>query len=274
MSTEQLSYGDERIISSVFDPENSPDTPTAKIDPALPEDPRITDKILLSQLRKRELDAVRLVEQYSTELTARPNLSGMNEPSADSEDQQKKTQVYNQAQATLSQLVDEYPNYASAYNNRAQLHRWYHGNKLISLQALRGDDEQATTALDAILVDLDKAVELASPLGSVPVVSPAQAKLLSQVWTQRGAVLWGLAKTLQKTSESGTTIEKKAGSPVPEWRTWDTMRLEEEGSRSFHMAGLYGSEVGRAMAVKTNPYARLCAGIVKEAMTNEYKSYR
>jgi hypothetical protein len=278
MSSRDLSQGDERILSSVFDPENSPDTPAAKIDPSLPEDPHITDASLLSQLRNKELQAVRSVEQYSLEISSKPNFSNAgssgssnNNDTQSSEDQEKKNQVYIKAQSILSQLINEYPLYASAYNNRAQLHRWYYGHHLISIEALRGDNEETITALDAIFKDLDEAVRLASPTGTNAVVSPGQAKLLGQAWTQRGAVLWGLAKTLEK--ESGTPIERRFGSSVPEWRTWDAMRLEEEGSRSFYMAGLYGSEVGRAMAVKTNPYARLCAGIVKEAMASEYSFY-
>jgi hypothetical protein len=271
MSSRDLSQGDERILSSVFDPENSPDTPTAKIDPSLPQDPHITDGELLAQLRKKELNAVRPVEQYSNAIASRPNISSSNNPAQNSQDQNEKNKVYNEAQSILSQLITEYPLYASAYNNRAQLHRWYYGTQLISIEALRGDDEDTIKALDAIFHDLDEAVRLASPSGTNAVVSPAQAKLLGQAWTQRGAVLWGLAKTLQK--ESGTPIERRFGSSVPEWRTWDAVRLEEEGSRSFYMAGLYGSEVGRAMAVKTNPYARLCAGIVKEAMANEYSLF-
>ena len=51
--------------------------------------------------------------------------------------------------------------------------------------------------------------------------------------------------------------------------SWDRMRFEEEGSRCFFMAGVYGSEVGKAMAVAANPYARLCGSIVKEAMRRE-----
>lgn len=54
-----------------------------------------------------------------------------------------------------------------------------------------------------------------------------------------------------------------------EWMGWDRMMFEEEGSRCFYMAGLYGSEVGRAMTVMANPYARLCGAIVKEAIRGE-----
>jgi len=35
------------------------------------------------------------------------------------------------------------------------------------------------------------------------------------------------------------------------------------------MGGRYGNEMARAMSVATNPYAKLCGGIVKEAMRAE-----
>ncbi len=35
------------------------------------------------------------------------------------------------------------------------------------------------------------------------------------------------------------------------------------------MGGRYGNDVAREMAVRTNPYAKLCGNIVKEAMRGE-----
>lgn len=37
----------------------------------------------------------------------------------------------------------------------------------------------------------------------------------------------------------------------------------------FQQGGRYGNEIARQMAVKTNPYAKMCGAIVKEAMRKE-----
>jgi len=126
-----------------------------------------------------------------------------------------------------------------------------------------------------VVKDINTSTQLASPVGAGAAVSPNQARLLSQAWTQRGAIFWGLAKKSKpnklprKEDDIYSKSDRLEGQPE-NWRSWDSMRLEEEGSRSFFMAGMYGSEIGRTMAVKTNPYARMCAGIVKEAMRSEY----
>ena len=46
--------------------------------------------------------------------------------------------------------------------------------------------------------------------------------------------------------------------------------LEEKSSRDFFLGGRYGNEVSKAMAVHTNPYAKMCGSIVKEAMRKEF----
>jgi hypothetical protein len=40
--------------------------------------------------------------------------------------------------------------------------------------------------------------------------------------------------------------------------------LEEASARDFFMGGRYGNEIGKAMVVHTNPYAKMCGNIVKE----------
>jgi hypothetical protein len=46
-------------------------------------------------------------------------------------------------------------------------------------------------------------------------------------------------------------------------------RLEERASQEFALAGKYGSDLARAMAVRTNPYAKMCGAIVKTALQRE-----
>jgi len=120
----------------------------------------------------------------------------------------------------LSGLIAEHPQYASAYNNRAQLRR------ILS------------HPLADIKVDLRTAIALASPSRSMDPVSDLQAKVLSNAYTQLGVVLLREGK-------------------------------EEEVGGVFQVGARYGGEVAKVMAVKLNPVARLCGGIVKEAMRKE-----
>ena len=46
--------------------------------------------------------------------------------------------------------------------------------------------------------------------------------------------------------------------------------LEEMASRDFVMGGRYGNEIARGLAVATNPTAKLCGSIVREAMRKEF----
>jgi len=49
----------------------------------------------------------------------------------------------------------------------------------------------------------------------------------------------------------------------------DADQLEELASHDFQDGGKFGNEVARQMAVMTNPYAKMCGAIVKEAMKKE-----
>jgi len=249
----RLSSNDARILNVVFDPESAPEAPKIEIDPILPPDPHIHNLSLLTALRAQEVSAIRLVEAYTPRSESSSSLS-------------KKHGVYTKALHILFGLVADHPSYASAYNNRAQLHRWRYGDRgvLVQSQSLQGNvDKEASKAIDDALHDLDAVVKLASPAKGTNSVSPAQGKLLAQAWTQKAAIYWGAAKDL---TSGGQVI---AGEEGVEWRNWDKTRFEEEGSRCFFMAGIFGSEVGKAMAVVANPHARLCGNIVKEAMRRE-----
>ena len=59
----------------------------------------------------------------------------------------------------------------------------------------------------------------------------------------------------------------KTGVPEAEW---DVSKFENATSDAFMMAARYGDKLGRQMAVWTNPTAKLCGEIVKEAMRKEY----
>jgi hypothetical protein len=267
MSQGTLSHADEQVLNQVFDPEGAPEAQSVKIDPSLPSDPYITDQTILKAIKAQELQAIRIVEGYSPTPNLTPGYKS-SPVSITDHDCQDKEQVYQQALTTLSNLIAAHPDYASAYNNRAQLRRWRYGERLIS----EAGTDQMRSIIGSTITDLRTAIKLSSPPSLGFAISPQQAKLLVQSWTQLGAVFWSLARRGQVKDEHeqrSVSNSDHRSELESDWWTWDGMRLEEEGSRCFFMAGVYGSDVGRSLAVKTNPYARLCGGIVKEALKRE-----
>jgi hypothetical protein len=274
-----LSTNDLQILNAIFDPESSQEKPTVRIDTHLPTDPHILDRDLLTTLQNRELSAIRLIESYASQTQDESNNTNADASSA-------RRATYLQAHNILTDIITHHPDYASAYNNRAQLHRWRFGSSSLSSLALPSNSSpdqqhQQLASVAQTLADLAKAIKLASPRSPSAAVSPHQARILASAWTQRGAVFLSVARGLKRAglerlpsvslvASAGEEVVVKYGEDrAEEWMGWDRMRFEEEGSRCFYVAGLYGSEVGRAMAVMANPYARLCGAIVKEAIRGE-----
>jgi hypothetical protein len=267
-----LSTNDLQILNTVFDPESSSETPTVRIDTHLPPDPHILDPSLLATIQNRELSAIRLIESYASQ-----SQEESNNPKADVSSARHET--YLQAHTILTDIITDHPDYASAYNNRGQLHRWRFGDfGPPSLALYSGSSphhqqqQQQLASVVQTLTDLATAIELASPRSPSAAVSPHQAKILASAWTQRGAVFLSVARGLKRAGLEtlpSVALAASVEDRVEEWTGWDRMRFEEEVSRCFYVAGLYGSEVGRAMAVMANPYARLCGAIVKEAIRGE-----
>ncbi|KAF2403331.1 hypothetical protein EJ06DRAFT_272624 [Trichodelitschia bisporula] len=237
MASAALSPHDTHILTTLFDPSAAP-TPGPTITPSLPPDPHVPASRLLS-LRKREREAISLVEAYE----AKHREASQSRPSPPD-----RVATASAALKLLDKLVADEPAYASAWNNRAQVRRWqWAGHPACP---------ERSTAMRAALADCDTAISLATPPPG-GAVSPAQARVLAVAWTQRGAVVWEAAK------RGGDGDGEELGLEG------DKVALEEEGSRCFFMAGVYGGEVGRGMAVVANPHARLCGGVVREAMRAE-----
>lgn len=210
MATNSLSAGlssnDAAVLGQLFDPESAAAAAhTITVDPSLPRDPHIADPVLLQSLHATELRAIQLAESGDL----------------------------HQARTLLTSLTLSHPDYASAFNNLAQVLR------------------MLTAPPDEILNALSRAIALAAPASTGTAVSPRQANLLGQAYTQRGAMLYTL---FMKEGAEGAAREK----------------LELAASKDFYEGGRYGNEVGREMAVRTNPYARLCGAIVREALTRDY----
>jgi len=235
------------MLAQVFDPESAPRSTEVLVDPASPADKHIRDAQLLKALKAREKDAVILIEQYEVSRV---------------KDSPGKDEAYREALAILDQLIDEHPSYASARNNRAQLRRWQFGDRNLLCQHLAGGSPATSAAARATVEDLRAAITLASPDRSTDAVSPAQGRLLGQAHTQLAALYHAAAKDLD-----GAEGCKIACAYLEGWRK---EAFEDEASRLFHLGGLYGNEVAKALAVHTNPHAKLCGSIVKEAMRKEF----
>ena len=267
-----LSEKDSTILSVLFDPESTPSTNASThqhilIDPSLPPDPHIPAE-LLPGIKQREAHAV---------LEAEAAISS--DPGGESASYSVDLRTLEHALETLNKLIEDFPRYASAYNNRAQIR----GLLLRRKQAVAGEDtnsapEQLQLAsstspgVATVESDLHSAITLATGGGgtihpfpaSSPLerVSPAQAKVLQSAYNQLATlylVFFRAAKGADADAE-GQYSGDLAMSP----EHW-----EERASHCFRLAGRYGSELGRAMAVRTNPYARMCAGMVREVMKRE-----
>lgn len=170
------------------------------------------------------------------------------------------------ALAQLTDLVTLHPTYASAYNNRAQARR------------LLGDDNIHSEPEQWIMIwdDLCEAIRLATPTVAGARVSVRHGNLLAAAHMQRGLLLFGLVRsTNDLVSKTGGAlgnevnwVDYKCRLPKQFWGL-DTTDLEAMASRDFETAGRYGNKVAWEISAATNPYARLCGEIVKEAIRAE-----
>lgn len=251
MSALHLSKADSRVLAQVFDPESGVSRPEILIDPSLPADKIISDAETIAFLRDRERDAIRHIENFEKATT-----------SSDSD----RTKAYHEALSTLNSVIKDYPHYASAFNNRAQVRRWYWGDRNMLCQPTSCMRPERTKAAQAAVGDLRQSIALASPERQADAVSPVQGRLLAQAYTQLGAVFHAAAKDLHTAAQDSMNEMEVVEDSLVDW-TDD--RFDEEASRCFYLGGLYGNEVAKALAVHTNPQAKLCGNIVKEAMRKE-----
>ena len=262
-----LSEKDSTIFSVLFDPESTPSANASThqyihIDSGLPSDPHIPAE-LLPGIKQREVRAVLEAE------------AAISLPRADHAEHPLDLHTLEHALEMLNKLIEDFPRYASAYNNRAQVRRLLLHRK----RPVAGEDTDSahqeqhqlvptSPSVRTVESDLHSAITLASgggggganhPLATTPLerVSPAQAKVLQSAYTQLATLYLAFYRAAQSADAEGQC-------PAMSMENW-----EERASHYFRLAGRYGSELGRAMAVRTNPYAKMCAGMVKEVMKRE-----
>ena len=158
--------------------------------------------------------------------------------------------------SNLDRLTDKYPRYASAWNNRGQARRMLFNNGPVETQGV---------LLRNIVEDLDQAITIASPKSTSAAVSSVHAKVLASAHTHRGLLFWAASRSEELRVALLTAVDRLANA--------DSETLEEVASHEFALGGRYGNELARQVAVKTNPYAKLCGNIVKEAMEKEISDF-
>ncbi|KAI2634286.1 hypothetical protein GGS26DRAFT_42278 [Hypomontagnella submonticulosa] len=257
MAAGSLSRHDFGVLEKIKDPESNPLTAVI-VDVTLPKDPNITDTSVYDRVSQKERDIVLAMQHLEMQLAGlRP--ASTTEPMTE----------YRQCVSKLGELISEYPTYASARNNRAQaLRRLYGDSMLLSgesdLKALLrdADDLEKSQAAALALSDLDKAIELLTPKSLFASVSPQAGKTLSLAHTQRAAIYHMTAKSF-KDGRIADVGGRKEGA-------WTKNDFEEAASRDFALGGRYGNEIAKGLAVSTNPTAKLCGQMVREAMKKEY----
>jgi hypothetical protein len=179
MSSTSLTNHDLFILEKIKDPESGPSAPVL-IDPSLPRDPHITDDATYHHITKSERGIISSIQDVELQIA---NLKpAVSDPLAQ----------YLSCVARLDELVEEYPEYASARNNRAQALRRIYGDGLL----VKGDerakstdeavpldpeasDQDLMTASYTILEDLSMAIKLLMPATLFMAIS---CKLISEYY--------------------------------------------------------------------------------------------
>lgn len=263
MAYVSLTERDINVLEKIRDPEYDPSL-AVRVDPALPKDPHITDTEIHQFLSRQERDIILCLQ--GLELQSARSLSNRTALNVGFIDE------YRNSIAKFDQLIENHPQYASARNNRAQALRRLYGDALLISDAPKSplalfqdiDDTDRVIAGKIVLGDLDRAISLLTPTAPYSRLSPQVAKTLSMAHTQRAAIYLMTSKLM-----SGRSVSVDAERPEAAWSKLD---FEEHASRDFAMGGRYGNEIAKGLAVSTNPTAKLCGQMVREAMKKEYGS--
>lgn len=249
-----LTTNDSAVLQALFDAESSPSS-GATVDSALPQLPshlNISAKEH-SFLQAREKEIITPLAS-TTQPTPETLQSAIN---------------------AFDALITQHPTYPSAYANRAQaLRMLIEPEQQQPSPATKTENENenttpdfftpsATPFLSTLLSDLGQAITLSTPKSPADPVSPSQARLLADSHTHRAYLLLKISRQLKsRNAEDAEAIPERL-------RELGSEGLEEMASRDFFFGGRYGNKVAQQMAVQTNPYAKMCGAIVKEAMRKE-----
>lgn len=165
--------------------------------------------------------------------------------------------VIEEAIMSLSTIILEHKDYASAYNNRAQ-----------ALRLLLGDDltEEGSAR---IWEDLGQCIALAK---SAP-EDLRDEKLLGAAYTQRGVLLLATAKSVKTLDNNERRVNlpkdlrRMANDSVEATKVSEEM--EKEAESAFKEGAKYGDEAAKMMVVHLNPMRKLCGQMVREALRRD-----
>ncbi|KAL1607424.1 hypothetical protein SLS59_002391 [Nothophoma quercina] len=227
-----LSANDARILNALFDPETLPSS-VAKSKDAAAINTTLPPHSAISSSQ------LSILETQQNDIIRRA--------SSDS-----STQTIDSAMKELDDVIISNPSYPSAFVNRAMLRR-------IQIEATLPAESHIFSApesdVEALFTDLARAIHISSPISSPSdPVSAYQGRILRTAYSHR-------AFLYLKASETGTELKGLQQS-----------ELEELASKDFAAAARYGDEAAREMSVRTNPYAKMCGAIVKNALREERKS--
>ncbi|KAJ5405297.1 hypothetical protein N7465_006581 [Penicillium sp. CMV-2018d] len=247
-----LTSNDSAVLQALFDAESSPSSGVT-INSSLPSWPASLNisETDVASLKQRETDIVRKLQSNKS-----PSI-----------------EIVQSALNDFDTLLTENPTYPSAYTNRAQTLRLL--VDLIYGTEAGGDQSTDTEIADAALFapetsqlcsrifsDLGQAISLATPASPADAVSTTQGRLLADAHTHRGYLLLKAARV----KKTGSRIDEAGPERL---RGLSADQLEEMASRDFFFGGRYGNKVAQQLSVQTNPYAKMCGAIVKEAMRKE-----
>jgi len=162
MPSASLTNHDLFILEKIKDPESGPSAPVL-IDSSLPRDPHITNEAVYQKITQSERSIISSIQDAELQIA---NLKpAVSDPLAQ----------YLSCVERLDELVGEYPNYASARNNRAQALRRIYGDGILVKGNLEKPTSEATplevgasdgdliAASNTILEDLSTAINLLMP---------------------------------------------------------------------------------------------------------------
>ena len=255
-----LSRRDIHVLEKIKDPESDPSL-MVQVDPTLPKDPHISDPEEYQNISQQERSIILSIQNLEMQQAKQ---QACQTASFDI------VEEYQKCVSRLGQLVQEHPQYASARNNRAQALRRLYGDSMLVADAPRNPQALLQGAADAerleaattVLSDLDHAVSLLTPKAAYSTLSPQVSRTLSNAHTQRAAIYLMTSKLL-----GSKPVSVDGGRPEASWSKLD---FEEHASRDFALGGRYGNEIAKGLAVSTNPTAKLCGQMVREAMKKEY----
>lgn len=247
------------VREKIQDPESDPSR-TVQVDSSLPKDPNVTGLSEYDSIATEEKKIILAVQQVGLQVAGLKPKTGPDPIDA-----------YKECLAGLRALISAHPSYASTRNNRAQATRRLYGDGMLATGVspsdspliVAGDREERQAAASQALSDLDICISLLSPTSSQPRMSPHAAKTLSLAHTQRAALYHQTSKMLAKGGALDIQGDRREAS-------WQKLDFEGAASSDFAIGGRYGNEIAKALAVSTNPTAKLCGQIVREAMKKEY----